>query len=115
MIYVTVKVERTIPCHSVVQLSKYFAQNWSVSLAKNAVPKLAIIFKEVLAAVAARCPFGQVIGMVKISWREVAVRRFEAREMRANLSSAMSKTCVILWKLGYILLVLIASLIAYLT
>jgi len=71
MIYVTVKVERTIPCHSVVQLSKYFAQNWSVSLAKNAVPKLAIIFKQVPGAVAARYPLGQV----KVGWGEVTVRR----------------------------------------
>jgi hypothetical protein len=58
-------------------LSEHFGQNWSVGFAKNAVPKLAIVFKEAPGAVAARYPLGQIIGMVKVGWREVTVRGLE--------------------------------------
>ena len=50
-----------------------------MSLAKNAIPKLAIIFKEVPGAVAARYPLGQVIGTVKVGWGEVTVRRLQGQ------------------------------------
>jgi len=48
------KCDWIIPCHSVFQLLEHFVQNWSLGFAKNAVPKLAIVFKEVLGVVDAR-------------------------------------------------------------
>ena len=71
------KVERIIPHHSVVQLSEYFAQNWPLGLAEETVPKLAMMFKEVLGVVATPYSPGQPIGMVKVDRREVAVGRFK--------------------------------------
>jgi len=71
------KVERIIPHHSVVQLSEYFAQNWPLGLAEETVPKLAMMFKEVLGVVATPYSPGQLIGMVKVDRREVAVGRFK--------------------------------------
>ena len=72
-------VERIIPRHSVVQLSEHFAQNWSLGFAEETVPKLAMMFKVLLGVVATPYSLGQLIGMVKVSRREVAVGWFMGR------------------------------------
>jgi hypothetical protein len=69
-------------------LSKHFPQDWSLSLAKNGVPKLPILFEELFGVPGAIDSLRQVRGMVKVGWRQVTVRRFEGQ--RDNLSSAMS-------------------------
>jgi hypothetical protein len=78
--------------HSVIQLSKRFPQDWSLSLAENGVPKLAIILKEVLRVAGASDSLRQVIGMVKVGWGKVTVRRFEGQRDKGKLSSAISMT-----------------------
>jgi hypothetical protein len=64
------EVEWIISRHSVVQLSKYFAQNWSLAFAENDVPKLAMMFKMVLGVVDARYSLGRVM-----SWSKSAGER----------------------------------------
>jgi hypothetical protein len=49
-------------------LSKHFPQDWSLSLTKNGVPKLAIMFEEVLGVPGAIYSLRQVVGMVKVGW-----------------------------------------------
>jgi hypothetical protein len=73
------EVDWFIPRHPVFQLSEHFAQDWSFGFAKNAVPKMATIFKGVLGVVHLGYAIRQVIGMVKVGWGEMTVRRFEGQ------------------------------------
>ena len=81
----------------VFQLSKHFAQNRSVGLAKNAVPKLAIIFKQVPGAVAARYPLGQVKGLFKVGWGEVTVRRSQGQGHSKRICRPVGQLQSALW------------------
>ena len=47
-------------------MAEYFAQNWSLGLGKNDVPKAAIAFKVLLGAAQTRHASRQVIAMVKV-------------------------------------------------
>jgi hypothetical protein len=58
-----------------------------LGFAKNAVPKLAIIFKEVLRVVDTGQTLSQVTGMVKIGWREMTMRRVHGQGRSKTLPS----------------------------
>src|SRR5258707_10727177 len=73
------QVKWIVPCHSVIQLTKHFMQNWSPGFSEDAVPKLAVVFKVILGIVRTSYSLCQIITSVKISRGEVAVRRFESQ------------------------------------
>src|SRR5260221_7899478 len=73
------QVKWIVPCHSIIQLTKHFMQNWSLGFSEDAVPKLAVVFKVVLGIVGTSYSLCQIITSVKISRGEVAVRRFESQ------------------------------------
>src|SRR5260221_6137257 len=72
------QVKWIVPCHSVVQLTKHFMQNWSLGFPEDAVPKLAVVFKVVPGTVGTSYSLCQVITSVKISRGDVPVRRLES-------------------------------------
>jgi RNA polymerase sigma factor (sigma-70 family) len=69
--------------HSVFQLPEHFGQDWPVGFAENTGPKIAIELEVLPRVACVFYPLRQVIGMVKVGWGEMTVRRFEAEELHS--------------------------------
>jgi hypothetical protein len=81
-----------ITSDSIVQLPKHLPKNRSLGVLEYNFPKAAIVFEVFFGAVAAGRFLCEPVGEVKVGWWKMTVGRLAANIIRANLSSAVSRT-----------------------
>ena len=81
-----------ITSDSIVQLLKHLPKNRSLGVLEYNFPKAAIVFEVYFGAVAAGRFLCEPVGEVKVGWWKMTVGRLAANIIRANLSSAVSRT-----------------------